>query len=204
MRKLLQRRRREDRADAILTMSIIFVGLFALCAGFAIDISKSVYVKSSFQVMAQEATSEAARFVDARGMLTQEAASAVPGYYTAQFDGEAGGMARANEGGRCQTVNVNGTDYKAPYMEITLSEARGAGGVTPPVTYKWDPTNGFRASSGSYLSTGTYRVVTAKVWDTAPHLMLGIVGLDCQSTFSEVSSITFGSQEDVENFYGDE
>lgn len=204
MRKLLARlasRRRDDSGGSMLVMAVLFIPFFMVTTALAIDLNKSVYVKSSFQLMAQDSATFGSRYIQAHGGIQ----NAAPGYAAARylqlFDGEAGGMARGDGNTACQTVTVDGVTHRAPYMKMSLEQERS--GVGPQLNYTWDPTNGLRRYGFTDTADTTgYKILRMTVWDTAPHLMLGFVGMNCQQTVSEVSAITFGSNEDVANFYG--
>lgn len=195
-------RRINDRADAILVMSIMFVPFFFLCAGFAMDLTKAVYVKQQYQIMGQEATTAATRQLNVNGSITEAAVSVVVKTYTERFNGARNDSLEATSGGRglCPTVKTPEGIKQAPYMIITIDGGRNNDGVAP-VIYKSAngaiPTN---PSSGNYNPTEKYYSISAKVYDTAPNLIMGMFNRPCQMIESDASSIAFGSQEDIEDF----
>lgn len=217
----------QESGDGIFVMSVIFTMFFALVMGFAIDISKAVYVKGSHVNLAQEAASEAVRKVGVTGSLSSpdnpledgtNSVSAFIDYYNLGFtnNGTGGEIQALSRRGRCTTVDVPGVgETAAPYIEIQLYSKRGSK-YDPEIErtgYYWkpgmdssNPGEGLPSSdptAPAYNSSATYRVISAKVWDTSPNVMLGIFGLDCQQTLADVNSITFGSQEDVDNWEGE-
>lgn len=198
MWKKLFFRKGEDRGDGVLTLCVLSVPLLMLVSGFAIDLNKAVYVQSSFQLMAQEATSQAVRSLDedlASGTLQEEAVTAVVNNYNAQFTGgEASALAR---GSYCTTVeDANGEEKPVPYMEITLSDGR-VGGSTAPVSYEYDPVSGLEVVGGSYVRGASYTKISTTVYDSSPNLFMGMFGQSCQTVRPQVSAVTFGSQEDL-------
>ena len=212
-------RRRSDRGDAILVMSVIFVPFFFLAAGFAMDLTKAVYVKEQYQTMGQEATTAAARNIDSKGSITEAAPAAVVQTYQDRFNGTSTTAVNQENGNNystlegsvgvrnssCTTVKVGNQTYNAPYMVITLSGGRNDLDSVNGTSYS--PVYTSEAYGAPVLKTGTvydpskrYYTISAVIYDTAPNLMLGMFGVPCQQTVSTVSSITFGSQEDVYDF----
>lgn len=216
----LRKRARSDRGDAILVMSILFIPFMFLITGFAMDLTKAVYVKQQYQIMGQEATSAATRTVDTKGSIKSTAVQQVVNVYAERFAGiDSSGINSGNgdnystrEGSQsvrtsvCTTVTLpNGQVKQAPYMELSLNGGRNdidnvnssalearytsEGGAVPV------PTTGY-----PYNTTVRYYAINATVWDTSPNLIMGMFARPCQQVKSVVSSITFGSQEDVFDF----
>ena len=204
MRKLLKafQQRQNDHGDAILVMSVILVPFFFLTAGFAMDLTKAVYVKQQYQIMSQEATTAAARNIDSSGSLTPQAAAATVRTYTERYSGARNDSREGTSGGRgvCPTVETPDGVKRAPYMVITINGGRNGDGVQP-VIYKSEagsiPTV---PSAGNFAPGSRYYSIKATIYDASPNLILGMFNRPCQNITSDVSSISFGSQEDLNDF----
>jgi Flp pilus assembly protein TadG len=201
-------------------MGIIFVPFIMIVAGLAMDLSKSVYAKSSFQSFSQEAANNATRTVNNQGDLTFASVRNFIDYYNAQTNNQSGGVdlsgttpatkdgeaavwSQTGRTGPCQKVKgPAGDDKTAPYIQLNFYNKR---------SYKQDSSadsqESFVSEGGSYPTTPSsftpgLKVLTATVYDSVPNIMLGMAGKPCQRIISNVSSVVFLSQEDVDKFYG--
>lgn len=220
----IRNRQTSDRADAIFVASVIFIPFMFIMSGFAMDITKAVYVKQQYQIMGQEATSAAARAIDPDGSIRPDAPQIMVNTYRDRFTGSDSDSVNASYGGdtlegtagvrnsNCRTVEVdtNGdgdgdTVFNAPYMTITLDGGRNdiAGINGTPIAATWT-SEGYGApvqkTGTTYDQNVRYYSMSATIWDTAPNLILGMFGSPCQVVKTEVSSVTFGSQEDLDDF----
>lgn len=215
IRNRLAHRRKSDAGDALLVMSIFFCIFFTLCAGLAIDLTKAVQTKGQYQLMAQDATSAAARNVDLKGNIKPVAVNDVISVYNARFAGVARndtevGTYDATSGGRgqCKTVKVPGAGEKtAPYMILTIANRMGDNANNRRQSdshASWTSEDGKLVSDLSNPDydgdAHRYYSVRAEIWDTSPNFMMGMWGRPCQQLYTTVSSVTFGSQEDVDDF----
>lgn len=215
----LKFRRRSDRGDALLVMSIIFVPFMFICVGFAMDLTKAVYVKQQYQIMGQEATTAAARNLNSNGSITNSAAAQVVQVYADRFKGKDSSTVNSGNSNNfstneatygvrdsaCQTVTLeDGSTKPAPYMVITLNGGRNdvdnLNGTTNEVVYVSEGGAAPTIRSGTYNDFARYYTISARIYDTAPNLLLGMFGKNCQQVVSEVSSVTFGSRNDVDSF----
>lgn len=197
--------RRDDRGDGILVMGVIFIPLMVIVAGLAMDLMKAVYIKSSFQSYGQEAVSNAVRYVNDRGGLTESAVFYAIANYMAQTNGSAGvtsasTTAGTNEvrgfvrQGQCTEVNVPGVGVKkAPYIVVKLKAKRGK---DEPASNTWVYESSIPTMQSGAMNP-TDRVLEMTVYEAVPNIMLGMAGVPCQEFRTEVSAITFGNQEDI-------
>jgi len=203
-------RKNSDTADAILTMGVIFIMFLLLCAGFAVDLQKAVWAKGQYQQMGQDATTAGTRLILSNGGIQESGVKKAVDTYMARFTGvnADGGVStkEATVGARssvCNKVDVNGTEKNAPYMELTLSKDRAFNtDVNTSVKYVSEGGASPVAISGVYNPAQKYHVLNARIWDSAPNLIMNMFGRPCQQIISDVSSVSFGSQEDLKDLAG--
>lgn len=201
MRKFFNKRNK-DRASATLVTGIISFMFLALCMGTALDISKNSFLSGSFKTRAQQASQASLKTLDARGGLKSTAANSFVTEYINDGIGDESKYFSSNTG-QCRTMDVDGWDGKTvsnaklPYIVIKFDTDRKVGNTSGGPVYV--STNGDtpKLVSGKFDVATKYTVINAKVTDAAPNFMLGMFGVPCQKFSPNVSSITFGSTQDL-------
>ena len=225
MKKIIQRWK-SDNAGATLVTGILSFMLLVLCVGFAIDVSKNVYLRDAYQSRAQQTVQASMKSINGKGGLMPEAVTGLYGTYTQgfkQFGENQKDETKSWETDSCHkpdSITLNdGTvveNPQLPYMVITVDDGRARGNSKQNSAKKLEwridgnlakngkiSENSVRAAlKGSDLreiNNGTYRVLTMEVHDSAKNMMLGMFGFGCQPFSSTASAITFGSNTDLRN-----
>lgn len=198
-------RKKLDKASATFVTGLLSVTLLLLCAGFAIDISKNLYLQNSFQSRSQQSIQVAMKSIDGKGSLTVDAPGvAAYAYRMGYSDGKSYNDETDNwRAAGCNKADItldDGTkvsNASLPYIVYKMDESRRIGTGS---TVKWVSQGGgapVLQSGSNYDRNRVYRVLTAEVHDAAPNLMLSMFGLSCQNFKLNVSAIAFGSNSDL-------
>lgn len=186
-----------DKADSALIVFLLSIPLVLIVMGYVSDLNKNVNARTAFTTAAQESAQSAVRTLDSSGSLNINSVNAFVTQYryhsnpSTMHTNEIGNYKSEN----CDTVEVNGRTYAAPYMVIKLDTERTAStkGESKVITVSGlsEPPSSFNFGSGNY------KVITADVYDTSTNNW-GVFGLpSCQTHHSSVSAVAFGSNEDL-------
>jgi hypothetical protein len=223
MEKYFRIRDDNDRGDAILVMSVIFIFLFAIVADFAIGLTETAFLDSSYQSITQTSVDDAVRCVNTAGSLTgignnsgntcgvgftetNSVQQAIDSYNT-QFNTNAGGKVDSSTRTQgCNKVTVDGNPETAPYIVVTLSgDLRGKNPGPSPVSWTSDGTGDNSGAttessapmltSGTYDSTQSYQSITMTVYEAASTTSLIYNG--CHQFALNKTATTFNTTTDA-------
>lgn len=195
IREYLQKKTRSDKADSVLVIFLVCVPLLVLVMGFVVDLNKNVNTKIAYNSMAQQSAETAVKQIGPNGRLNQNASKAFVDEYKIQASASDYHTNETQRSETCSTMDVNGVERKMPYMVITLQEGRGSdANVAKSGIWAYED---YKNVSNPGNVKGNYRAITATVYDSSTNAF-GTFGLpDCQLHSSEVSAVSFGSNEDV-------
>lgn len=189
-------RNNNDDADSTLIIFILMVPLLIVIMGFVTDLNKNVNARIAFATAAQESAQTSVRTVDVSGSLNNQTVEAFVDQYRYQVNpseyhtNEIG----AYQSNNCSTVTVNGVEHEAPYMVIRLETERGSDGSGSSEAWILEGPNSVPEAKDL---SGSYRVISADVYDVSTNSW-GVFGLpECQTHKSSVSAVAFGSNEDL-------
>jgi hypothetical protein len=191
----------KDRGSATLVTGIISLLFICLCAGFAIDIAKNSYLKSSFTSRAQQSTEVAVQKINPQGSIGENGPQALVSSYTGETGVRDETDVWKTDGCSTREISTWNGDKKAvemPYIVIRLGAERAVG-TQSSVTYVSEGGRPPSIVSGTYDPFAKYTVIAAEVNDSSRNLMLGMFGMSCQDYNAKVSAIAFGSNEDLES-----
>lgn len=214
----LMNKLRRDRGDSVLVTIIICIPLFMAAFMFSVGLAMNAWTKTSFADSAQAAAQAAAGDISNKGYLDEGSIGTYVSEYmrlTQRSNGTAAQM--ANNGTRqtaeatgltCATVEVDGKTYPTPYIEVSLDRSRtkGVGDTAAPL---YISAGGAAPTAVYTLNTRVnYRVLSATVYESSTSLLgdgFAVLGKDagCYTSRSEVSGITFGANEDLNQIGGD-
>lgn len=190
----------DDKADSALIIFLLSIPLLLIVMGFVTDLNKNVNAKIAFNTAAQESAQSSVRTVNAAGSLNSEAATAFVNEYNYQISpsGSHTNEIGAYKSETCNTVMVNGTEQKAPYIQIKLNAERGSNAKGSGASSETATSIGGGALSNldRLNNTGDYKVISAEVYDTSTNNWAFFGLPNCQTHHSTVSAVTFGSNED--------
>lgn len=202
---------KKDKGDAIFITILVSLILILGVAGLVLDLGKNVVFRTNYTSIAQTASQSAVKKINAKGSLTAESYSEfITDYYSKAHGVPHNKTKFFTNGCKITVPGVNNSkpfEYTSPYFKIALSGNRGD-------SISKDP---FKASNKTYIhGTGkeimsqisnlkttlqgnntVYRVFNVEVFEAIPNFMLGMMGMDCQQLNINVSSVAFGSQEDL-------
>lgn len=199
LRKLLKR----DKGDAILVTAIIAIPFLYLCMGIAIDLANMVIQKNAYTNVAQRGADAAIRQIGNQGSLGPKNAgdTALPSSvktFISTYKAEGLNRAEIQKSDRCKSMEIPGLGKKTmPYMEITLDTKRNVG-ISSPEAVKYVSEGNKAPTLVQNAPYKRYIALSAVVYDASPNLILGMFNEGCQLYKSTISSIAFGSQEDVD------
>lgn len=199
------RKLRSSRGDSVLVPAMISSILVIALAGLVMDMSKNFAAKDTFSVMAQQSANASVKTADHRGSLNWDVLPVIEKEYKEQKfgkEGTADAVALSGRGG-CNTamIDLSGdgnrdTEVKLPYYKVTLETGRGVN--SDPEHKRMVHFTEGQTPHPPELSPGVkYTSVNVVVYDSVSNFVLSMVGMPCQTIESNVSSITFGSMEDV-------
>lgn len=193
----IQHQHRSDTGSDVLVVGMILFPILVIAIGFALDVSKNVYLSNSYVSMAEEAVAEASQQRNIYDELTRSSGTALVQEYRIQR-----GDTVANAGTQTRETAAfrSGCQNSMTMNDIGLS---GEGSVSLPyIVLNYENERGFNTSEtlytsqggaapdmSGYQSTGRH-VVEATIYETGNNFLLGMFGGDCQVYKSNVSSLS--------------
>ena len=198
MMEYFRKKLKSNKGDGVLVFMIFgTLFLFLVCA-LSVDIAKNVYIKQNYDSEAQNATTSAVKTINSDGSLNSVSVSKFLSEYLRQT-GRSGVETSTSENNtfrmKCTNVELDGSSYKAPYMRITLGTDRKAG--TSGVVYVSEGGGTPTITSGTLDPSQVYKVISADIYDVSDNMMMSWFGVPCQYYHTQISSISFGSNEDT-------
>lgn len=214
--KNLKKRLKSDTASGTFIIFIIMLPIFLMAMGFAFDVAKNGYVKSQYNEMLQNVSTEAVRYVGTNGTLAGGSSAMLVAqnvvnkyeHFMAEENPSTSTIMSAynrpigsdSSAPACSTLEIDGATRQLPFMKISFSGDRhGAiGSEATTENVYWSP----REEGGNLQGTLANDLinlhsVNVEVYDASPNFLLGMFGMNCQKLDFKISSITFGNQEDV-------
>lgn len=206
-------RYRKDSGDAIFIVIFISLIFILVITGLVVDIGKNVVMKGNYNNYAQESAEVAVKEITARGSLNEKAYQTfVREYVSKTYSTTPAGLNAINpktgrpvlETGCKLKIPTSGgayevIDYTGPYFELSLSDKRAGG--TKFATVKGTANEVInqtaRIAEDLKAEPTKLRVLNVTMYESTPNFLLGMAGFPCQQFNVEVSSIAFGSQEDL-------
>lgn len=191
---------RSDTGSDVLVVGMMLFPILAASVGFALDVSKNVYLSNSYVSMAEEAVAEASQHRNIYGELNRNSGTAFVQEYRIQRGdtvANAGTQTRETAAFRsgCQNsmtradLGLSGQgSVSLPYVVINYENERGFN----PSGTRYESQGGAAPDMGGYQATGRY-VIEATVYETGNNFLLGIFGADCQVYQSNASSLSISS-----------
>lgn len=198
---------KKDLAGATLVTGIFSIIFICLCAGFAIDVTKNVHLKSSFNSRAQQSAQAVIKTADSRGSLTD----AAPGEFVKIYMGTSTGGSNDRDETKvwnseaCSTRTItdwNGaeTEVEMPYIVMKFDADRRLGTNSTDAVWVSEGGGTPQLVSGIYNPAQRNKVFSAEVHDSSINVMLSMFGMPCQDYTARVSAITFGSDKDTQDY----
>ena len=184
----MKNRLKRDSANSIVIMGMAIFLLILLLSIFAIDYTKSVYMKNAYQTMAQNATATAIKEQNTTGGLKHTAVQAAIEEYMRQRSPEAAGGLGTKETESFRTNEcLQGTSY--PHIEIQFDNGRTVG--TRWVSPVYVSENGQIPNVPvAEFADNKYKVINMRVTDVADNYFWGMFTGRCYNEVTvETSSV---------------
>lgn len=201
MKSHVSSRNQSDSGSDVMVVSMIVIPLVIASAGFAVDVSKNVYMSTSYQEMAQQAAYTAAQERNIYGELTEDSGPAFVNEYRNQrgdtTDHVSGNTqtreTQAFRGERCQSPEA-GDISEFPRIELRYTNERGTGNFGPNIFSHEGPRNPSSTMMDGYSPQDNY-ILEATVYDTGGNFFFSLFNggendLGCQTYTANASSMS--------------